>query len=394
MKFPFWGMMSAALIFGAASCSDDNDPEPAGGTEGVTDATMAKTIQTYVDSVVVSTYAPLADTSMLLYAACLEVKKEPTQANIDKACLLWKSARKWWEQSEAFLYGAAAEYNIDPHIDSWPLDKPQLDNILANKEQIANMEQYGCKYDRFIDLGYGVEGFHAIEYILFRDGGPRKAEGGTDADGVKYGELSSAELAYCATVAEDMRNQCIRLEASWKGMENISDEKQAILADMELEPALDYGEQMESAGEKGNAKYKTQVEAYTEILQGASDIADEVANTKITDPVNSQNVLKVESWYSWNSITDFADNIRSVQHAYNGCMETTPVEASISAYIKSIDPALDSDLQASIANAVKEVEAMPAPFRKHLGKSEFEAALNACNDLKDKLDQAIELINK
>ena len=38
-----------------------------------------------------------------------------------KFCLMTK-----WEQSEAFLYGAATAYGIDPHIDSWPLDKDKL----------------------------------------------------------------------------------------------------------------------------------------------------------------------------------------------------------------------------------------------------------------------------
>ena len=36
------------------------------------------------------------------------------------------NARREWERSEAFLYGAAANNEIDPHIDSWPLDHDQM----------------------------------------------------------------------------------------------------------------------------------------------------------------------------------------------------------------------------------------------------------------------------
>ena len=45
-------------------------------------------------------------------------------------------ARAWWEKSEAFLYGAATDFGIDPHIDSWPLDLDGLQTALKNTEQV------------------------------------------------------------------------------------------------------------------------------------------------------------------------------------------------------------------------------------------------------------------
>jgi len=38
-----------------------------------------------------------------------------TQAALDQACADWKTARANWENSEAFLFGAADVYSIDPH---------------------------------------------------------------------------------------------------------------------------------------------------------------------------------------------------------------------------------------------------------------------------------------
>lgn len=389
LKFPLMMMTVVSLGAAVSSCDDDENEITGADTQKVL------VIKQYVDHVVTATYKSLADESISLYAACVALQGNPTQANLEAACIEWKDARKYWEQSEAFLYGAAGDYNIDPHIDSWPLDKAQLDLALRNSTLINNMKENGCNFDGFSTLGYGLLGFHAVEYMIFRDGGARKLEGGTDKDGVAYGALSDTELIYCVAVAEDLRNQCIRLEASWAGMDNISSAKQTILTDAELEPTLDYGDLMETAGEAGNTKYKSQLAAYTEILQGASDIADEVGNTKITDPVNSGNVLDVESWYSWNSIEDFADNIRSIQYAYNGSVgATSAVANSISAYIKSLNATLDSELQAAIKTAIDEIEAMPAPFRNHLTENETKAAKAACNALLDKLDEAIELINQ
>ncbi|MDR2680143.1 MAG: peptidase M75 [Tannerella sp.] len=390
VRFPLLFVTAVALGLSMSSCGDDDDPV----TEDTLDPQKTKTIEQYVNGVVIATYKSLADESIDLYEACVRLKDDPGQGNIEAVCNEWIAARKYWEQSEAFLYGAAADYSIDPHIDSWPLDKAQLDQTLRNTTLINNMKENGCNFDGFATLGYGLLGFHAVEYMVFRDGGARKYAGGVDKDGVSYGALSETELVYCAAVAEDLRNQCIRLEASWAGVENISDEKLSILEDAELEPTLNYGEIIIAAGEAGNKIYKTQIAAYVQILQGAADIADEVGNTKITDPVSSGNVLDVESWYSWNSIADFADNIRSVQHAYYGNNGTAANASSVSAYIKSLNPTLDSEIQAAITTAIAEIEAMPAPFRDNLTEAASGKAKDACNALLDKLDEAIELIQE
>lgn len=386
----FYFFIAGAMTLGFTSCDDDDDDITGDGL----DSKKTEVITQCVNNVIVTTYSNLADASVNLYNACATLKNNLTQDNIAAAATAWTAARKYWEQSEAFLYGAASDYNIDPHIDSWPLDQSQLDLALANETLIGNMETDGCNFDGFSTLGYGLLGFHAVEYMIFRDGDARNVDGGTDFDGEKYAALSSEELIYCAAVAEDLRNQCIRLEASWAGIDNITSAKQTILEDAELEPSMDYGKAMETAGESGNVLYKTQIAAYVQILQGASDISDEVGNTKITDPVNSGDVLDVESWYSWNSIDDFADNMRSVQYAYLGNTSSTAIDASVSTYVKSLDKTLDSEIQTAIATAISEIEAMPAPFRNNLTESASASAKAACNTVMDKLEEAITLIQK
>lgn len=374
------------LLVGFSSCEESHV------TPSELDENNTAIISQYVNNVVVETYASLADESVALYNACFVLYQNPTQANVQTACDAWKSARKYWELSEAFLYGAAADYNIDPHIDSWPLDKAQLDLALKNTTLIANMRENGCNFDGFATLGYGLLGFHAVEYILFRDGQARKMEGGVDTDGVTYAALSETELIYCQAVAEDLRNQCIRLEASWAGLDNVNDEKQTILADTELEPSMNYGEALITAGETGNVLYKSQVAALVQILQGAADISDEVGNTKITDPVNSGNVLDVESWYSWNSLADFADNIRSVRNVYLGTTDGTEHQYSVSSYVRGKDTTIDSNIKTAFSKAISEIESMPAPFRNNLTVAASKSAVDACNELLGTLDAAIELI--
>ena len=365
----------AGMTLGFAACSDSNDdPDP-----NQLDSKKTAIITQYVNGVVVPTYKSLADEANELAALCQQLRENPTQGKVQECCDKWISARKYWELSEAFLFGAAADYNIDPHIDSWPLQKSQLDNILNNSSLIAALDEDGAGADAFATLGYGLLGFHAVEYVLFRDGAARNV-----------GDISERELIYNAAVAQDLANQTVRLEASWAGINNISSAKRAILEEYELEPSFNYGENMIDAGKAGNSLYKTQLAAMEQILTGASDISDEVGNTKITDPVNSGNVLDVESWYSWNSIADFTDNIRSVRNAYYGSLDGTVNNNSLAAYMNKVNASLDSNVRSAIDNAIKEVSGMPAPFRNHLSKSETQKAVDACNQLLDALDAAIE----
>ena len=371
-------LMMIALLgitCGFAACSDDkDDPDP-----NQLDSRKTAIITQYVNGVVIPTYRSLADEAVELATLCEELRQNPSQSKVDECCESWISARKYWELSEAFLFGAAADYNIDPHIDSWPLQKSQLDNILANDALIDALDEDGAGADAFATLGYGLLGFHAVEYVLFRDGAPRKVS-----------EITEAELIYNAAVAQDLANQTIRLEASWAGMANISSAKQNRLEEFELEPSFNYGENMITAGMTGNTLYKTQLAAMEQILTGASDISDEVGNTKITDPVNSGNVLDVESWYSWNSIADFTDNIRSVRNAYYGSLDGSVNNNSMAAYINKVNSSLDSNVRKAIDNAINEISSMPAPFRNHLTKAETQKAVDACNTLLDALDAAIE----
>lgn len=370
-------MLVACLALSA--CSDSKNDEPSTQTDTQNKAVLTQ----YVNGVVIPTYRSLANEAMSLADACATLRTNPTQANVQAACDRWIAARKYWELSEAFLYGAAGDYNIDPHIDSWPLKKSSLDAVLANSELLAELDEDGMGADGFATLGYGLLGFHAVEYVLFRDGKARDVN-----------DISEGELIFNAAVAEDLAAQTIRLEASWAGLDNVTAAKRQVLEDNELEPSKNYGEEMINAGLQGNVQYKTQLDAMVQILQGASDISDEVGNTKIEDPIKSGNVLDVESWYSWNSIADFTDNMRSVRNAYYGSLDGTVNSNSIAARLAKDNPALDKQLREAIENAITTVAAMPAPFRNHLTREDNKAAQDACNACMEALDAVIEYLQK
>lgn len=385
MKFFKYALMSAAAISlsgSMTSCDDDDD----NGSADTIDRTQQTIISNYVNEIVVPTYRSLADHAIALAEDCEDLS---TQAKVDKACADWVEARKYWERSEAFLFGAAADYNIDPHIDSWPLDLSQLAEVLAAGNIEARIDAGTA--------GYGLLGFHAVEYVLFLEG----SQGDASKRNQLVANITEAMADFAEAVAEDMRDQCVLLEAAWVGTENITAAKRAILEDAELAPSFNYGELLTNAGLAGNSKYKTQAAAFEEIIVGASDIANEVGNTKISDPMNSHQWSDVESPHSWNSVTDFVDNIVSVRNAYLGSLDGTRSTTSVSVFVASKSSSIDNDVQTKIAAAITAIEAMPRPFRNYIytntdaaSKAKIQAAVDACNDLVDALDAAQEAVTK
>ena len=349
-----------------SACSDSNSDTPDETTQK--EQTLKAITIDYVENNVRKTYATMADASIELLSLCETMQEKHaagtlSTADIQAAGEAWKQARKSWELSEAFLYGPAANHNIDPHIDSWPLDKAAMDNLLT---QIRN----GNKWSLENNGGYGLIGFHSIEYMLFE----LSADGNTSL--VHSTNYTPEEMEYLVAVATDLCQQCVCLEACWAGTENLSLQKQQILEDADLDYGENYGWEMMNASQAGS-RFKTYQEAVEEIIQGCIDIADEVGNTKIGRPhIGSSDEDKnyIESPYSLNSIEDFVDNIYSIRNSYLG-MGTSTV--SISTYVKSVNPEVDTEVRNAINNAIAAIRVIPEPFAKNASGALAETAMKA-----------------
>lgn len=393
--------ISAMTATSMISCSDDNNESS--NSEGLSNEEQAlkEAIVPYVDNTVIATYKAMADEAILMSEACTSAKeaylsgdKKKATEYVAEACKYWTESRKAWELSEAFLFGAAGDYNIDPHIDSWPLDQVALDNLLNNQKM---MDAIGAGDFDYItsNLGYGLLGYHALEYILFQltddsQREPRDFEKTYNYSG-QVVNITNNHMIYMAGVAQDLRNQCIRLEASWAGMENVTTQKQEILTETEQEPTFDYGTSMKTAGQ-GGSKYTSYTVAAQELIQGCIDIVDEVCTQKIGRPNSGQTADDknyIESPYALNSVVDFVDNIKSVKNAYEGIgYDGTNNATSVSAYIATIDPSTDTEVKALIDEAITKIQAIPEPFAKNATGAEADAAIESLSQLSTALDKA------
>ena len=366
-------LIAASLLLTVNFSSCNKDPQT--DTEEANKAQKEAIVKQYLNHTVYPTYAQLAENADALVENLEALKANMTQANVNAATETFLKARHWWELSEAFLFGAASDFGIDPHIDSWPLDEDAFNNLMASPNMIAMLANDEDGTVAGEQLGNALLGFHGIEYILFRNGEPRTVD-----------EINGDMMTYAVAVSRDLRNRCFQLEVSWNG--NAPQDHQELMEELEFNTTVNssrnnYGENMTLAGQAGST-YATFTNALEAIADGCIDIADEVGTSKIGKCHTGQDITYVESPYSQKSITDFYDNITSVKNAYMGGMEGQRDEAlSLHTYIKDYNADLDSKALNAIENALTKIQAMRAPFVQFYADPSAGEAMEACQDLSD-----------
>ncbi len=362
--------LSALITCGFSACSSDSNNDTTTSTSDKT-VEMQSIATQYVNNTVNLTYKQLAEQTGSLYdklaAVTTKFKTNPnsvTQSEIDDICTTFIEARATYEESEAFLFGAATDFGIDPHIDTWPLDPNGLATSLSNAELVSHLEgEEGIAYASG-KLGQELLGFHGIEFIIFRDGKNRTVEAlrANETDEAFAGKTVTGkqELIYATAVAGDLRDRCWQMEVSWN--ESAPEEHVERVAGLELPYTVNggdksYGQNMLLASKAGST-YATWAEVMSTILvSGCQNISNEVANVKIGNPYSGEDVNYIESPYSHRSFIDFKDNIISIKNSLYGGREGNRDESkSMMTYMKKHNYENVTTLENSLNEAIKALE--------------------------------------
>jgi putative iron-regulated protein len=311
------GVPASALAMALLGCND-------GATApGKADLDVAPILWDVANHVILPTYLDLAARADDLAQAVDALTASPSQENLDAATAAWKAARRPWEQSEAFLFGPVETEDIDPAIDTWPLNKVDLDGVLSGngaltKEYVDNLEPT-------------LKGFHTLEYLLF----------GADA-GKQAPELTARELEYLAAAAQSFQAATHRLATAW-------------------DPAGgNFLAAFVKAGD-GSALYATRRDALQELLNGMAGICGEVSDSKIAAPFESGDRSREESAFSGNSDSDLVDNIRSAQNVYLGRYGTDSAQG-VGVFVAAEDPVLDARVKRELREAIDRIRQMSPAF--------------------------------
>ena len=143
-------------------------------------------------------------------------------------------------------------------------------------------------------------------------------------------------------------------------------------------------------------EYKSAIDCVEQILDGCIDIASEVGSAKIGDPYNlymsgktTEALYAVESWYSWHSRDDYRNNIYSIRNAYYGSRDGKVNANSLSALLAAKNAELDTKAKQKIQAAADAIYAIPQPFRNNINSKEASAAMTACAELEDFIENEL-----
>ncbi len=340
-------LLASALIVG---CGSDDETDEFGDTQGaVFDASTM--LNDFANTVVLATYTDLDNKAGELLSAVKALEADTTQGNLEKAQQAWKATRTPWEQSEAFLFGPVDTQGLDPALDSWPVDHVNLQSVLDSGDSLT------------VDFVTGLEdtqkGFHTIEFLLFREGNQRQAS-----------DITDRELEYLVSTTESLKVSTSQLRLAW------------------APEGENFSSAVAQAG-TGSVVYPSQSAAVQEMVNGMITISDEVANGKISDPYNESDTTLVESQFSFNSISDFQDNIRGIQNVYMGKFMTDG--QGLNEFVNSQDPDLDVRFQQEVQAAIDAIGAIPDPFRDSItaNRGAVQAAIDAVSKIQLTLEQNI-----
>ena len=327
------------------------------------EAFLRNVLTNLVDNVIVPTYAELAEEAEDLEKTLNGLTVNTiTQAQINDACEDFKEAREYWERSEAFLMGAASDFDIDPTIDSWPLNRTLLLNYFR-----------GGMNDEMLEDAT-ILGFHALEFILFRDGQPRKVSEFKANDTYKNFEnvTGAQELAYAQTICTLLKQRCFQLQVAWDGGKDASrlNVVKAAGLDYTTENGLSYRDNLVNAGLDSKSTFRSLKAAVAQVLSDDEGscvaIANEVGTAKIANPFAAGDISYVESPYSYNSISDFQDNIRSIRNVWQGSTNGSSARYSFHEFFASTNNASTNNaVEGAYQSAINSIGNMPAPFVKY-----------------------------
>jgi len=361
---------TSALLLTGCGGSSSNDETQIGEETGFS-FTATEMITNLTNDIIVTGYQNLNNGAEDFLLATQNLVNTPTAENLALAQQAWKDVRVPWEQGEAHIFGPVDALSIDPHLDTWPLNTSDLQDLLDSQSSFTAEELKSFNDD--------VQGFHTMEFLLFGDGV-------TDNE-KSIDEMTVLEMEYLSAAAEVFESYTQNLYDAWVVTNDPSDDN-----------ALPYKDYLLTAN---NDFYASDLGVVEELINGMIGIVDEVGNGKIAEPfgsnIESIDTSKVESQYSWNSLADFTDNIIGVQNVYRGEFADQADKEGIIDFVNAADSDLASRVDTEISDAIAAIEAIAGtdnlPFRQAINDADarvrIQAAVDALSTLQDSLENDV-----
>lgn len=335
--------LTIPMVLAASSCKKSNSDDPQ-----QTSTLKAQILADVSANVCTSSYQDMLDKANVLQSAVTALTTTPTDANLNSARTAWKNMRVTWEETEAWLFGPVEADKIDPRIDTWPVDFTQLDQILKSNDELT---------EAYVDnLDDALKGFHPIEYLLWGQNGTKTAA-----------SFTAREKAYLTSLTQNLVKLTTSVRNTWSN---------------------GYNKQLATAG-AGSTEFTTQQAAYVQLVDAMHDICEEVANSKMKEPFDSQDASKEESPFAKNSIIDFTNNIKGIMIMYQGNFSVDG--KGIEDLVRANNLSLDAEIKSKYAAAIAALGTFSVPFGQAIVSepTKVQNAMTKINDFASTLDEKL-----
>jgi putative iron-regulated protein len=342
-------IISILAISGFVASCKKEETEETTATENL----KVKILEDFSLNIAQTTYNDLAAKASQLRSQVALFTSDQTEFNLTQCKQGWRDCRSAWEQSESFLFGPVSSDNIDPRIDTWPVNYNDLDSVLNSSAIYTS---------GYVDsLEDALKGFHPIEYLLFGTAGNKSAA-----------QFTSRELDFLNALVVNLETLTAHVASRWNPASNGN-----------------YTTNFNTAGQSGSS-YTTRRAAYEEIVNAMIGICSEVADGKMGEPFALQDPSLEESPFALNSNTDFTNNIRGVKNVYLGTYLSDG--RGLEDLVRENNLSLDGRVKQKIENAIAALNAITAPFGQAIITQpvQVQNAIDAIEELKTILE--IELL--
>lgn len=335
--------MALPLLILAQSCSKSNTNSNPDNT-----SLKAEVLANVANNVCTASYEDMYAKTQDLLATVQTLNTTTTDANLALARTKWKAIRVTWEQTEAWLFGPVEADNIDPRIDTWPMDFNLFNAALNGSAQLDEAYVNG--------LDDAAKGFHPIEFLLWGQNGNKSAS-----------QFTTREKQLLVALTQNLTSLTKDVRDTW---------------------ANGYNKQLATAG-TGSTEFSTQTQAFVQIAEGMAGICDEVANGKMKEPFDAQDASKEESPFAKNSTTDFTNNIQGILAIYQGRFSSDG--KGIEDIVRLNNLSLDAEIKSKHSAAISALQAIDKPFGEAIisEQSKVQNAMTKVNDLAETIDNKL-----
>lgn len=296
-------------------------------------------------NVILRTYEDFATSTAELKRTIDAVVANPTQANLEAAQNAWKLSRRSFELSEGFLFGPMDALGIDPMIDTWPLNLVDLKLILSGTVTIDT--------DFVRSLETALQGFHAIEYLLFGEGLVSNTK--------DIAQLTEREKHYLRAASELLVEHVSLLLYAWTKNYDPENPSSWPYIDVISRPGVD------------NPAYTTDEAVIQELVGGIAGLVTELGTAKLADPMGKTpeeaDPRLEESPFSWNSINDFTHNVESVLNVYTGSHGGVKKGPGLEELVEKVNPTLAGRAKQRMLHCLHLVKSIPGPDGLSFGRA-------------------------